>query len=198
MRRVPFLLATLILVCTCAAPPAPTSAPETPAPPPAAPVEDKVIGEVRVTASALNVRKEPSTDADVVRQVKKGDKLALLAENDDWVKVRAGDQTGWVAARFVSRGGAEKKKGKKGCESDFAFIETPTLVFSDSSAHGIVVVEASVNVKGNVTGTKVVSNSTGDEALGFLAEKEIKAAKFSPPIRNCVPRAFIFTYRRTY
>jgi hypothetical protein len=48
------------------------------------------------------------------------------------------------------------------------------------------------------TKTKVVSNTTGEESLAFLAEREIKGAKFSPPIRNCVPRAFIFTYRRTF
>ncbi|HKR63872.1 MAG TPA: TonB family protein, partial [Thermoanaerobaculia bacterium] len=64
--------------------------------------------------------------------------------------------------------------------------------------HGIVVVEASVNAKGVVTGTRVVSNSTGDDALGFLAEREIKSARFSPPLRDCVARAFIFTYRRTF
>ena len=92
----------------------------------------------------------------------------------------------------------EEKNKTKGRESDSALTQTPTLAFSDSSAHGIVVVDATVNTKGNVTGTKVVSNSTGDEALAFLAEKEIKAARFSPPIRNCVPRAFIFTYRRTF
>ena len=59
-------------------------------------------------------------------------------------------------------------------------------------------VEATVSAKGTVTDTRLVSNDTGDEALAFLAEREIKGAKFSPPIRNCVPRSFIFTYRRTF
>ena len=197
MRRTAFLV-ILTLLAACAAPPAPTAAPETPAPPkPAETSEARVMKEVRVNASALNVRKEPSTDGDVVTQVKKGQMLGVLEEKGDWVKVRVGDETGWVAARFV---GDQKEgtKKKKGCESDFAFIETPTLAFSDSSAHGIVVVEANVNTKGIVTSTKVVSNSTGDEALAFLAQKEIRAAKFSPPMRNCAPRAFIFTYRRTF
>lgn len=72
------------------------------------------------------------------------------------------------------------------------------LSFSDSGAHGAVVVEATVNAKGVVTSTRVISNATGDESLAFLAQKEIRAAKFSPPIRGCVPRAFIFTYRRTF
>ena len=162
-----------------------------------------MIGTVHVTASALNVRQTASTDAAVVTQVKRGTALSVLATDDSWTRVRlAGGETGWVASRFVSDGSkpARRSSSRKGCpaDSDFAFLETPTLAFSDSGAHGLVVVEATVNVNGVVTGTKLMSNSTGDEALGFLAEREIRSAKFSPPIRNCAPRAFIFTYRRTF
>jgi len=162
-----------------------------------------VIGTVRVTASALNVRREASGDAEVITQVKKGTSLDVLAEDDNWTKVKlAGGEVGWVASRFVSSGTASTKTAAKkkntSCDSDFAFIETPTLAFSDRARPGMVVVEASVNTKGVVTKTKVVSNTTGEESLAFLAEREIKGAKFSPPIRNCVPRAFIFTYRRTF
>jgi uncharacterized protein YgiM (DUF1202 family) len=191
---------SLLVVFACAAPPPPVAAPEAPAPPPAPPAADKVIGTVRVTASALNVRAEASTEGEVIAQVKKGTSLDVLAEADDWTKVKlAGGDVGWVASRFVTSGRSSattKKKG--GCESDFAFIETPTLAFSDRARPGMVVVEASVNTKGVVTKTKVVSNTTGEESLAFLAEREIKGAKFSPPIRNCVPRAFVFTYRRTF
>ena len=203
MRRV-LLLTTFLFAC---AQPAPK--PEPVAPPPPEPVaakptknDEKVIGTVRVTATALNVRSEPSTDADVVKQVKKGEALSVLVSLDAWVKVRVvSGEVGWVAARFISSGKVAQKKTKsKGCpaDSDFAFVETPTLAFSDSGAHGVVVVDANVNVSGSVTRTKVVSNSTGDDALGFLAEREIKAARFSPPIRNCAPREFVFTYRRTF
>ena len=167
----------------------------------AKPVEEKVLGTVRVTASALNVRRVASTDADVVAQVRKGEALALLADGEGWAKVRvASGETGWVARRFVTRDGESVKprKSGRGCDSDYAFIETPQLSFSESGAHGLVVVEANVNANGSVTGTRVISNSTGDEALAFLAQREIKSAKFSPPTRDCVPRAFIFTYRRTF
>lgn len=183
----------------CAAPaPPPSPAPE-PAPVAEAPkTTESVVGTVRVTATALNVRAEASTDADVVAQVRKGQRLDVLGNGSDWVNVRlASGEVGWVSARFVSSGASAQKK-KVGCESDFAFTETPTLAFSDSGAHGLVVVEANVSAKGNVTSTKVVSNATGDEALAFLAEKEIKGARFSPPMRNCVARSFIFTYRRTF
>ncbi|MDP9194000.1 MAG: SH3 domain-containing protein [Acidobacteriota bacterium] len=197
----------LLFACSCAAPPppAPATVPEVAEPQPAAPVEEVVSGTVRVTASALNVRREPVADAEVIAQVKKGASLGVLRSDESWMKVRLADgSTGWVAERFVARDGVSQKKrasGKRGgCppDSDFAFLETPMPAFSDSGAHGLVVVEATVNAKGIVTSTKLVANATGDEALAFLTEREIKSAKFSPPIRNCGPRAFIYTYRKTF
>ena len=191
---------SLVIVFACASPPPPVAAPETLPPPPARPSTENVLGTVRVTASALNVRNSASTDAEVIVQVKRGTSLDVLAEDDTWTKVKLpGGEVGWVASRFVTSGKLETAKKKKGgCESDFAFIETPTLAFSDRARPGMVVVEASVNTKGLVTKTKVISNTTGEESLAFLAEREIRSAKFSPPMRNCVPRAFVFTYRRTF
>src|SRR5688572_24479032 len=203
----PFLpaIALLVLLAACAAPaPPPVAAPTTPPPPPVrAPAADQVSGTVRVTASALNVRREPSGDAAVVTQVKRGTVLSVLRRDESWVKVRLADEReGWVAARFVSSDAktraAQARKGGCPPDSDYAFLEMPTPSFAELGAHGLVVVEANVNARGIVTSTKLVSNGTGDEALAFLAEREIKAAKFSPPIRNCSPRAFIFTYRRTF
>ncbi|HEX2834368.1 MAG TPA: SH3 domain-containing protein [Thermoanaerobaculia bacterium] len=204
MRRV-FLLTLSIVLLRCATPaPPPVSTPEPEPAPVAAPVqEEKVIGTVTVTASALNVRKDASPEGEVLVQVKKGASLDVLANGDSWTKVRLADgSTGWVASRFVAAPKSKRPSPprKKGCpaDSDYAFVETPTPRFSDSGAHGVVVVEATVNTNGTVTATKVLSNETGDEALAFLTEKEIKSAKFSPPIRNCVARSFIFTYRRTF
>jgi len=164
-------------------------------------LQETVTHTVTVKASALNVRREPSADAELIVQVKKGTVLGVLRSDNAWVRVKLGDgAVGWVAERFVERAGEKRAKSKKGCpaDSDFAFEETPALAFSESGAHGLVVVDATVNTKGVVTATKVLSNSTGDEALAFLAEREIKSARFEPPIRGCVPRAFIFTYRRTF
>jgi uncharacterized protein YgiM (DUF1202 family) len=175
-----------------------------PAPPPA-PAEEIVSGTVRVTASALNVRREPSADGEVIAQVKKGTALGALHSDESWMKVRlANGSTGWVVERFVARDGSSQKKrvapkrGSCPADSDFAFLETPTVAFSEGGAHGLVIVEASVNTNGAVTSTKVVSNATGDETLAFLAAREIKSAKFSSPIRDCGPRAFVYTYRKMF
>jgi TonB family protein len=205
VKKVGRVAAVVLFVGCAGAPPAPeVGVPEpvvaaVPAPPVAE--QERVIGTVRVTVSALNVRAEPSTEAAILAQAKRGQTFDLLHEDDKWAKVRlASGETGWVAARFVSSGKAATTKRKGNCpvDSDFAFTETPMLAFSDSGAHGTVVVEANVNAKGVVTSTKLVSNGTGDEALALLAEREIKGARFAPPIRNCAPRAFIFTYTRTF
>jgi uncharacterized protein YgiM (DUF1202 family) len=205
MRRLVSLLLLLVACATPAPPPAPVTAPEpvVQAPEPVQ-QEERVIGTVRVTASSLNVRSAASTEAEVLVQVKRGTSLDVLSEDASWVKVRlASGERGWVAARFVSRGGESPRKrkaprGKCPPDSDYAFDEPPLLAFSEGGAHGLVVVEANVNAQGRVTSTKLVSNATGDETLAFLAQKELRAATFVPPIRDCLPRAFVFTYRRTY
>jgi TonB family protein len=205
MRRLSLALSLLILSACSTPPPAPVAAPETPPPPMV--IEEKVTGTVHVTASALNVRSEPSFEGEIIAQVKTGTELGVLRSDESWVKVRlASGETGWVASRFVSDDAPSSTTKKRaqakrdGCpsDSDYAFIDAPTPSFSEDGPHGLVIVEATVNAQGIVTSAKLISNRTGDEALAFLAVREIKSARFSPPIMDCVPRAFIFTYRRTF
>jgi len=195
IHRVKRVLPAVLLVgFACAAPsPAPKTAPE--------PAEERVIGTVSVKATALNVRTGSSTEADIVKLVKRGEKLSLLKDDGEWLKVKlASGEVGWVSAQHVAREGVKQKKRSGICpaDSDFAFVKTPLPSFSDKPQPGLVVVEAKVNTKGDVVSTRVVSNSTGEEALAFLTEREIKSAKFSAPIRNCEPRSFIYTYKRTF
>ncbi|HYC62908.1 MAG TPA: SH3 domain-containing protein [Thermoanaerobaculia bacterium] len=203
----PFLvLLVLLILCSCATTPAPapSAPPGTPAPPPATP-QETVTGTVYVTASALNVRNEPSMEAEVIASAKQGTALGVVRSDASWTRVRLADGTvGWVSSRYVAdeRVAASRREQTKrgGCppDSDYAFLEAPTPGFSEFGAHGLVVVEATVNARGIVTGTKLISNGTGDPALAEIAEREIRSSKFSPPIQDCQPRAFFFTYRRTF
>lgn len=195
------LLVIVLIFAACASPAPP---PVQPVPEPQTtpvPKEEAAIGTVRVTASVLNVRREGSASADVISQVKKGDRLALLADGDQWMRVKLADGTiGFVSAPLVKRDGVQAK-ARKGCpaDTDFSFAKAPMPSFSDrQTVHGIVTVDATVDVKGNVTSTRIISNTTNDETLAFLAEREIKNSKFVAPIRNCSARPFIFTYTRTF
>ena len=173
---------------------------QTTAPPPQeAPVESpRAESTVYVTASTLNVRKDPSPNADVVAQVRRGEKLTVIESTQGWVNARlANDQSGWVASKYVS---ATPPVVRKGClpDSDFKFATTPTPDLRQTDKHGLVVVDATVDTSGKVTATKVVSNGTGDRELATQAEKEIRSARFVAPVRDCAPRTFIFTYKRTF
>jgi uncharacterized protein YgiM (DUF1202 family) len=154
---------------------------------------------VRVTATTLNVRREASSDSDIVGQVRKGERLALLATNGEWMQVRLGNgDAGWVAAQYVIREGARKRRPGCAPDSDYRLLTSPTPSFSDAGPHGLVTVEANVDVTGKVTSTRLIGNTTGDETLGLTAEREIRNAKFAPPIRDCVAKPFIFTYKRAF
>ena len=196
MRRVSRVPAGVLLIAlaACSPPPTPEVIPE----PVTAPA-GRVSGSVQVTASTLNVRAGASAKDEIVTRVRRGTRLDVLEESKGWIRVRlASGETGWVSAQHVSRGDAPPRR--RGCppNSDYSFVKTPVPSFSDSGAHGLVVVEASVNTAGVVTSTKVTMNSTEDPGLAALAEREIRSATFRAPVVNCVPRTFIFTYKRSF
>jgi len=171
------------------------------APPPEAPVEAAPANSiVFVTASTLNVRRAASPSSDVVAQVRRGDRLTVIGSSGGWTNVRLpNDQTGWVANQHVSTT-ATVARSRRGCQpdSEFRFATTPTPDLRPTDKHGLIVVDATVDAQGNVTATRVVSNATGDPALGRQTEREIRSAKFVAPVRDCAPRPFTFTYKRTF
>ena len=194
----------LVLVSCGGNPPAPVASPEpapsAPAPAPAA-GDERPVGTVKVNVSTLNVRSEASGSATVIGHVRRGERLTLISESGDWLRVRLNDgTTGFVSSQHVSRDGANARPRRGGCpaDSDYSFVIAPKPSFSEGGAHGMVVVEATVDIRGNVTATRVVSNETRDASLASLAEREIRTSRFAPPIRNCVPRAFFFTYKRAF
>lgn len=55
-----------------------------------------------VKANALNVRKEPSTEAEKVTTLKEGTKVQILGESGDWYQIRYDTYTGYVKKEFIS------------------------------------------------------------------------------------------------
>ena len=197
MKRVAFVL----LAAACAAPPPVPTPIRPPASAPVAmssPAPESPIGTGRVNASVLNVRRAPSLEGEIVGHARRGERVTILGESGEWLRVRTGGgEVGWVSSQHVARDGAARRTG---CppDSDYRFISAPRPSFNEDGPHGVVTIEASVNAQGTVTSTKVVSNTTGAEALAAIAAREITAAKFAAPVRNCVARAFLFTYRRAF
>ena len=55
----------------------------------------------KVTASALRLRKEPSLDAKIVTMIPNGEKVAVVYEDNEWVKVQADGTEGWVYKEYL-------------------------------------------------------------------------------------------------
>ncbi len=185
------LVLLLTAACRTAPPPPPAPAPVTthveaaPAPPPEV---------VRVTGSTLNVRHDPATTAAVVARVKRGERLTVVAREGGWVRVRLADGTeGWASAKYL--------RAEQPCPADKADAELLSdvpLSFSEGPSAGKVVIEATVDAGGKVAATKLVSDTTAIPEFVQRAEAEVRALVFSPPVRNCRPVPFLYTYTRSF
>ncbi len=56
--------------------------------------------QVVVNTDVLNVRAKSSKDSEKIAQMKKGDKITVVAETDNWVKRKHG---GWVAKKYTKK-----------------------------------------------------------------------------------------------
>ncbi len=189
-------LALLCLAGACRTATPPPPPPPAVAPPAAAAGVEPAPPQtfVRVTGSRLNVRQAPATSAPAVARVKRGERLAVLGRDGEWLRVAlAGGVDGWVSARYV-RADTPCPADKPGAE----LLSDPPLSFSDGASAGKVVIEATVGASGKVAATKVVADSTGTPALVKRAEDEVRAFRFSPPVRDCRARPFVYTYTRNF
>lgn len=186
----------LLLACTSATPPPP----EPVAPPVVAPVEavreapppPPVI--LKVTGSVLNVREGPSTTTTTVGKVKRGETLVLVGQEGDWYRVRLGSgELGWVHGKYVRK--------EEPCLPDKATAEIlnePDGVLKQAAGSGRIVLEATVSVQGVVVATRILEDSSGSVERLRQAEAEVRALKFSPPVRKCRPVSFIYVYTRNF
>jgi len=60
-----------------------------------------------VTGSAVNIRKSPSLEGEVIGLVYKGQTLPILGRENDWVNVSFSGQSGWISAQYISNAVAE-------------------------------------------------------------------------------------------
>lgn len=64
-------------------------------------VDDVKTKLATVNANTLNVRTKASISSSVLTKVPKGDKLEVLEDDDEWIKVSVGSKVGYVSADYV-------------------------------------------------------------------------------------------------
>jgi cell wall-associated NlpC family hydrolase len=70
---------------------------------PAGPAFVAVDYTLYIDANQLNLRAEPSIDSEILTVLKFGDKVQCIGENDEWMKVTIGDQTGYLKTEYTSQ-----------------------------------------------------------------------------------------------
>jgi len=77
----------------------------------AAAAEERASGTVRVNVSTLNVRGDASTSSDVIGHARRGERLTVIGDSGDWLRVKLNDGTiGWVSSQLVVREGAGRAR----------------------------------------------------------------------------------------
>lgn len=65
-------------------------------------VNDVAKKVVKATGDGLRVRKEASTDSEILDTVSKGEQLEVIKEGKEWIKVSLDNEEGYVSAKYVS------------------------------------------------------------------------------------------------
>ncbi len=64
--------------------------------------QQEVRTVAEITTAALRVRREPSTESEVLSMVNEGEDLVITQELDEWVEVELDDETGYVYKEYVN------------------------------------------------------------------------------------------------
>lgn len=54
-----------------------------------------------IDGNAVRLRKEPSTDSKIITLLEKGKKVEILSKENDWYKIKADDNTGYVSGSLI-------------------------------------------------------------------------------------------------
>ena len=63
---------------------------------------DYKYGTINTIKDPLNVRKQPSVDAEKIGSVQKGTTITIIGDTDEWYEIIYGDQIGYVSKLYVA------------------------------------------------------------------------------------------------
>ena len=118
---------------------------------------------VKITTETLNLRKEASTDSDIVAQISIGEECELIEDEGDWYQVKYNDYTGYISkeyAEIVSDGSNDETNEQSNSQTENTEItnteanDTNTQeennTVSDNTGSENVTPETNTNVQGKL------------------------------------------------
>lgn len=180
-QGIAFVTILLVLAAACSEPPAPPPAREP-------------AGILYVAVPELQIHEQPGEQAPVVATFREGESVTVYAERGDWAEVQLfDDRSGWARRSELT-----ETRESYGPSTTPQFRRPPSPVWSPRKVQGEIVLEASVNERGDVLSVRILSNSTGDAALGEQNRSALMAAKFRPLARHGKVHPFLYEYRVSY
>lgn len=147
-----------------------------------------------VGAPEMEVRAKPAETAAVVTKFLNGESVPVLARKGDWAEVRIVGGSGWVHMADLTTAEVAKKEQ----QNPTPRFRVPPSPVTATSAHGTVYIEANVNTEGEITSTKIITNTTGSEDLALKNAAALQRARFYPIVQKGQRKAFIYYYRVDY
>lgn len=147
-----------------------------------------------VAVPELSVREQPNDTAAVTATYPIGDAVSVLAKQGDWVEIRTGERSAWARAAELQTA-QQQASGEENPKPQFQRMPLP---ISAPSTRGEIYIEASVNTDGDVTDTRIITNTTGSTPLALQNEQALKAAKFYPMRIKGERKTFKYYHRVTY
>lgn len=147
-----------------------------------------------VATPELPVHKWAKEDSPVIARFLNGESVSVLARRGEWVEVRTAGASGFVRASDLT-GAAEAQKERDNPDPKFRTVPSPVTA---PGVHGNILIEANVNTEGEVTATKIITNSTGSDELAQRNAAALERARFYPIVVKGNRQPFLYYYRVDY
>ncbi len=89
--------------------------------------------------SDVNIRKEPSTDSEIVGTLDKGDIGDIISSEGEWLQIKSGDVTGYVKVEFVLTGSAAEMYAADYQTSKGVVTETGVYIRQEASVESDII-----------------------------------------------------------
>lgn len=147
-----------------------------------------------VGAPELAVHEKDSDASPVITTFLNGESVSILGRKGDWVEIRTTGGSGWAHAADLT----SAEEAKKQEENPTPRFQRPPSPVTQPGAHGTVYIEAAVNNEGEVTSTKIITNTTGSPSLAEQNAAALRQARFYPIVQKGEKKDFLYYYRVDY
>jgi hypothetical protein len=149
---------------------------------------------IKYAATDVQVKEQQNPESATIATFKVGESVSLIGGNDEWEEVKLGfEKYGWVA-----KGDLVDTRDEISSTADNIRFRVPPEPVTAPGIRGQIIIDASVNVYGDVVGVRLKTNTTRRPDIEQATLNSIKHAKFYPLFEDGKAKPFVYTYTVSY